>query len=86
MAAAGSELCWLAALRADTGLAVPEPFRTAEGSLTTIATSRQVPQPRVCSVLRWIRHRRLQPTILQTYPSARVTWPIRQHAPRVLRR
>lgn len=56
-AAVGSELCWLTALRADTGLLVPEPFRTAEGSLTTMATSRQVPQPRVCSVLRWMEGR-----------------------------
>ena len=47
VAAVGSELCWLAALRADTGLAVPEPFRTAEGSLTTMATSRQEPWPPV---------------------------------------
>ena len=56
-AAVGSEPCWLAALRADTGLAVPEPFRTAEGSLTTMATSRQAPRPRVCSVLRWMEGR-----------------------------
>ena len=56
-AAVGSELCWLAALRADTGLAVPEPFRTTGGNLTTIVTSRQVPQPRVCSVLRWMEGR-----------------------------
>ncbi len=42
-AAVGSELCWLVALRADTGLVVPEPFRTAEGSLTTMAKSRQMP-------------------------------------------
>ena len=57
VAAVGSELCWLAALRADTGLAVPEPFRTTGGNLTTVATSKQVPQPRVCSVLRWMEGR-----------------------------
>ena len=34
-AAVGSELDWLTALRADTGLSVPEPFRTVSGELTT---------------------------------------------------
>ena len=56
-AAVGSELCWLAALRADTALAVPEPFRATSGNLTTIVTSGQVPLPRVCSVLRWMEGR-----------------------------
>jgi Ser/Thr protein kinase RdoA (MazF antagonist) len=53
-AAVGSELDWLAALRVDTDLAVPEPFRTIDGNLTTTATSKDVRRPRVCSVLRWM--------------------------------
>lgn len=53
-AAIGSELDWLMALRADTDLSVPEPFRTTEGKLTTAVASRDVPEPRVCSVLRWM--------------------------------
>ena len=53
-AAVGSELDWLTALRADTGLSVPEPFRTVSGELTTAAASPDVPEPRVCSVLRWM--------------------------------
>ncbi len=53
-AAIGSELDWLMALRADTDLSVPEPFRTIEGQLTTAVASRDVPEPRVCSVLRWM--------------------------------
>jgi len=53
-AAVGSELAWLAALRADTDLTVPEPLRTIRGNLTTTATSAGVPEPRVCSVLRWM--------------------------------
>jgi Ser/Thr protein kinase RdoA (MazF antagonist) len=54
VAAIRSELDWLMALRADTGLPVPEPVRTTDGSLTTTAASRDVPEPRVCSVLRWM--------------------------------
>ena len=42
-AAVGSELDWLTALRADTGLSVPEPFRTVSGELTTAAASPDVP-------------------------------------------
>ncbi len=53
-AAIGSELDWLTALRADTDLSVPEPFRTIGGNLTTATASRDVPEPRVCSVLRWM--------------------------------
>jgi Ser/Thr protein kinase RdoA (MazF antagonist) len=53
-AAVGSELDWLTALRADTGLSVPEPFRTTNGKLTTAAASPDVPEPRVCSLLRWM--------------------------------
>ena len=53
-AAVGSELDWLTALRADTGLSVPEPVRTTNGKLTTAAASPDVPEPRVCSLLRWM--------------------------------
>jgi len=53
-AAIGSELDWLTALRADTDLSVPEPFRTTDGNLTTAVASSHVPEPRVCSVLRWM--------------------------------
>jgi Ser/Thr protein kinase RdoA (MazF antagonist) len=53
-AAVGSELDWLTALRADTALSVPEPFRTTDGRLTTTAASKDVPEPRVCSMLRWM--------------------------------
>jgi Ser/Thr protein kinase RdoA (MazF antagonist) len=53
-AAVGSELGWLMALRAETDLLVPVPFRTIEGKLTTVAASPDVPDARVCSVLRWM--------------------------------
>jgi hypothetical protein len=53
-AAVGSELGWLTALRADTDLLVPAPLRTIDGTLTTVAASPDVPEARVCSVLRWM--------------------------------
>src|SRR5215831_11943761 len=53
-AAIGSELGWLTALRAGTDLLVPVPLRTTDGKLTTVAASPGVPEPRVCSVLRWM--------------------------------
>ena len=56
-AAVASELCWLGALRAGAGLAVPEPFRTTTGDLTTTVASSLLPGPRVCSVLGWMAGR-----------------------------
>jgi len=53
-AAIASELHWLTALRADTGLSVPEPLLTHDGALTATVSVAPVPQPRVCSVLRWM--------------------------------
>jgi Ser/Thr protein kinase RdoA (MazF antagonist) len=53
-AAIGSELAWLTALRAGTDLLVPVPLPTTDGKLTTVAASPHVPEPRVCSVLRWM--------------------------------
>jgi Ser/Thr protein kinase RdoA (MazF antagonist) len=58
VAAVESELRWLTALRAEAGLPVPEPVRTADGNLTTLASATGVPEPRVCSVLRWMDGRR----------------------------
>jgi Ser/Thr protein kinase RdoA (MazF antagonist) len=57
VAAIGSELGWLVALRAGTDLLVPAPFRTIDGKLTTVAASPGVPERRVCSVLRWMNGR-----------------------------
>ena len=53
-AAIASELDWLMALRAETELLVPAPFRTIDGKLTMVAASPDVPEPRMCSVLRWM--------------------------------
>ncbi len=54
VAAVRSELRWLTALRADTGLQVPEPLVTGDGELTATVSSAGVTGPRTCSVLRWM--------------------------------
>ncbi len=54
-----SELSWLAALRRDTGLAVPEPVPASSGAITATVGAPGVPEERVCSVLRWQLGRRL---------------------------
>lgn len=47
-----SEMTWIAAVRSDTGLAVPEPVPAADGSPVTIVEMEGIPEPRVCVVLR----------------------------------
>ncbi|MDP9300125.1 MAG: phosphotransferase [Actinomycetota bacterium] len=53
MAEVRSETVWISALRRDTGLAVPEPVPTADGSLLTVTEAEGVPAPRVCVLFRW---------------------------------
>lgn len=49
-----SELMWLSALSSEAGLAVPRPVKTVHGTrLTTVAVP-GVPQPRHCTLLRWM--------------------------------
>jgi Ser/Thr protein kinase RdoA (MazF antagonist) len=57
--AIASELTWLAALRRDAGVPVPEPLPTLNGELMTRVTVPGVKGPRNCSLLRWVRGRRL---------------------------
>ncbi len=52
-----SELAWLAALRAEAGLAVPEPVPTLQGELLAQASAPGVPEQRICSLLRWMEGR-----------------------------
>ena len=49
-----SEMAWLAALRRDTDLLVPEPVATADGLLAVTVSDPGVPEPRTCALLRWI--------------------------------
>ncbi len=57
--AIASELEWLAALCRDTDLGVPEPMRTLDGELSVEVRVPGVPQPRRCSLLRWMTGRML---------------------------
>jgi Ser/Thr protein kinase RdoA (MazF antagonist) len=48
------ELIWLAALRNETGLPVPEPVPSLDGKLLTTIASPGVPHGRVVSLMRWV--------------------------------
>jgi Ser/Thr protein kinase RdoA (MazF antagonist) len=49
-----SELLWLAALRRDTDLVVPDPVATTSGDVLTFAEAEGVPGPRPCVLFRWV--------------------------------
>ena len=49
-----SELQWLQALRRDLDLPVPEPVPNLCGELVTVAETSDVPEPRICSVTKWL--------------------------------
>ena len=49
-----SEMMWLAALRQETDLVVPEPIATRDGNLLTVADIEEIPEPRICVLFRWI--------------------------------
>jgi Ser/Thr protein kinase RdoA (MazF antagonist) len=53
------ELAWLAALRRDAGLPVPEPIPTLDGGLLTQVSIPGIPEERNCSLLRWMKGRLL---------------------------
>ena len=54
-----SELHWLAALRRDTPLTVPEPLPARGGGLVVTVEAPGVPGPRHCSLFRWLPGRAL---------------------------
>lgn len=64
-----SEMTWLAALRQETDLVVPEPIPTQNGEFLTLATLEGLPEPRVCVLFHWIPGRfldaRLTPSHLE---------------------
>jgi len=49
-----SEMAWLAALRRETDLGVPEPVRSREGSFVVVAEDAGVPVPHACVLMRWL--------------------------------
>ena len=54
-----SEMLWLAALRRDTDLQVPEPLATRSGGYVTTKLVTVVPEARHCVVFSWLRGRDL---------------------------
>jgi len=57
------ELAWLAAMRRNADLPVPEPVLTQDGSLLAQVSLPGIPGQRNCSLLRWLRGRFLQKDI-----------------------
>ena len=53
------ELAWLASIRRDADLPVPEPVRTLDGRLFTKVSVAGIPGERDCSLLRWLKGRLL---------------------------
>lgn len=49
-----SEMMWLAALRRETDLMVPEPMGTSRGGLVTTIEVTGVPEPRHCVIFGWV--------------------------------
>jgi Ser/Thr protein kinase RdoA (MazF antagonist) len=58
-AAVQLELEWLSAMREECDLPVPEPIRTLDGALHVRIASPDIPDPKCCSILRWVRGRRI---------------------------
>ncbi|SFW68864.1 phosphotransferase enzyme family protein [Amycolatopsis australiensis] len=49
-----SEMRWLAALRRETGLLVPQPVPTRTRDLVTVVADPAVPEPRACVLCHWV--------------------------------
>ncbi len=62
-----AETLWLAALRRDTDLSVPEPLPTRQGALVTTAEAPGVPEPRHCVLFRWIAGKDLAAKLSPAY-------------------
>lgn len=53
------ELDWLAAMRREADLPVPEPISRMDGALLSVIAAPGVPEPRSCALLRWVKGRLL---------------------------
>ncbi|WP_410587980.1 phosphotransferase enzyme family protein [Amycolatopsis sp. lyj-23] len=49
-----AELAWLAKLRRETGLVVPQPVPTRARDLVTVVADPAVPEPRTCALCHWV--------------------------------
>ncbi|MEV6874446.1 phosphotransferase [Amycolatopsis sp. NPDC051128] len=52
-----SEMAWLAALRRETDLVVPQPVPTRRRDLATVVADPAVPEPRTCVLCHWVEGR-----------------------------
>ena len=52
-----SEIMWLAALRRDTDLVVPEPVSSLHLDHVTVINVEGIPEPRICILFHWINGR-----------------------------
>lgn len=59
-----SEMMWLAAIKHDTDLSVPDPLPTKDGKLMVTVEAEGVPEPRHCVVFSWVggRHFKRKPS------------------------
>src|SRR3989442_14573824 len=57
VAAVRSELLWLAALRRETGLNVPEPVQNKQTQYVTVVADAEVPRSCLCALFRWTQGR-----------------------------
>jgi len=78
-----SESLWLHALRADTGLPVPEPIRSDTGRFTVEVEAADVPGPRQCSLFRWVAGRHIREgreTVSHLRAAGKVMAQLHEHA------
>ncbi|MDD3731972.1 MAG: phosphotransferase [candidate division Zixibacteria bacterium] len=54
------EMEWLRSIRRDTGLPVPEPIQALDGRLLVSVSAPGIPETRDCTILRWLRGRRIK--------------------------
>ena len=62
-----SELLWLAALKHETDLHVPEPVLNKDGQYITLVADPDMPLPRLCVLFRWINGRFLSRTLTPSH-------------------
>lgn len=63
----GSETAWLIALRRDTDLRVPEPVAARDGAFVVAARDPDVPETRICVLLRWLDGRFIDKRLVPTH-------------------
>ncbi len=57
------EMRWLEAICEDTNVPAPQPVRNLDGNLTTSCMIPEIPGSRTCTILRWLKGRRISANI-----------------------